>query len=60
MLTFAWGAQESIAVTAILSSQFAVLAALLARFLGEYIVPRQWIGVLAVTVGVTVITITRL
>ena len=57
---FAWGAQESIAVTAVLSSQFAVIAALIAHTLGERISPRQWAGVAAVTVGVVVITLTRL
>jgi drug/metabolite transporter (DMT)-like permease len=58
--TFAWGARESIAVTAILSSQFAVMAALFAHLLGERISPRQWLGVAAVTMGVVVITVTRL
>jgi drug/metabolite transporter (DMT)-like permease len=58
--TFAWGARESIAVTAILSSQFAVMAALISHVLGERISPRQWLGVGAVTAGVVVITLTRL
>ena len=58
--TFAWGARESIAVTAVLSSQFAVIAALIAHAMGERISPRQWLGVGAVTVGVVVITVTRL
>jgi drug/metabolite transporter (DMT)-like permease len=58
--TFAWGARESIAVTAVLSSQFAVIAALMSHALGERISPRQWLGVGAVTVGVVVITLTRL
>ena len=57
---FAWGTTESIAVTAVLSSQFAVIAALIAHSLGERISPRQWVGVAAVTVGVVVITLTRL
>ncbi len=57
---FAWGARESIAVTAVLSSQFAVIAALIAHAMGERISPRQWLGVGAVTVGVVVITVTRL
>ena len=56
---YAWGAQESIAVTAILSSLFAVMAALMAHALGERISPRQWLGVGAVTMGVMVITVTR-
>ena len=58
--TFAVGARESIAVTAVLSSQFAVIAALIAHALGERISPRQWLGVGVVTVGVVVITLSRL
>jgi drug/metabolite transporter (DMT)-like permease len=57
---YAWGARESIAVTAILSSQFAVMAALMAHALGERISPRQWLGVAAVTGGVVAITLLRL
>ncbi len=57
---FAFGAAESIAVTSVLSSQFAVIAALIAHVLGERISSRQWAGVAAVTVGVVVITLTRL
>jgi drug/metabolite transporter (DMT)-like permease len=57
---YAWGARESIAVTAVLSSQFAVIAALVAHLLGERISPRQWGGVAAVTTGVVVITLLRL
>jgi drug/metabolite transporter (DMT)-like permease len=56
---FAWGARESIAVTAVLSSQFAVIAALIAHAMGERISSRQWLGVAAVTTGVVVITISR-
>ena len=58
--TFAWGARESIAVTAVLSSQFAVIAALIAHAMGERISPRQWIGVAAVSAGVVAITLSRL
>lgn len=60
MYFFAWGAAESIAVASVLSTQFAVMAALVAHALGERISSRQWAGVAAVTVGVVVITITRL
>ncbi len=60
MYLFAWGAAESIAVTSVLSTQFAVMAALVAHRLGERISSRQWAGVAAVTVGVVVITLTRL
>jgi drug/metabolite transporter (DMT)-like permease len=57
---FAWGTTDSIAVTAVLSSQFAVIAALIAHTMGERISSRQWLGVGAVTVGVVVVTLTRL
>lgn len=57
---FAVGASESIAVTSVLSGQFAVLAALVAHWLGERISARQWAGVAAVTTGVVVIALIRL
>ena len=60
MYLFALGAAESIAISSVLASQFAVLAALIAHAVGERISSRQWAGVAAVTVGVVVITITRL
>ena len=60
MNLFALGAAESIAISSVLASQFAVLAALFAHAIGERISSRQWAGVAAVTVGVVVITITRL
>lgn len=56
---YAWGAAQSIAVTAVLSSQFAVVAALVAHAVGERISPRQWLGVGAVTTGVVVIALIR-
>lgn len=60
LYTFAWGARDSIAVAAVLSSQFAVLAALLAHLLGERISGRQWLGIALVALGLTVITVSRL
>jgi drug/metabolite transporter (DMT)-like permease len=57
---YAWGAQESIAVTAVLASQFAVVAAVVAHVLGERISLRQWGGVAAVSSGVVVIALLRL
>jgi drug/metabolite transporter (DMT)-like permease len=57
---FAWGAQESIAVTAVLGSQFAVVAAIAAHLLGERISSRQWLGVATVALSVTAITLSRL
>lgn len=58
--TFAWGAQDSIAVTAVLASQFAAAAAVVAHLMGERIAPRQWLGVGMVTVSVTAITLLRM
>jgi uncharacterized membrane protein len=60
MYLFAWGAAESIAISAVLSGQFAVIAALVAHLLGERISARQWAGVAAVSVGVTVVTVSQL
>ena len=57
---FAWGARESIAVTAVLGSQFAIVAALLAHTLGERISRRQWFGVAVVAASVTAIAVLRL
>lgn len=57
---FAWGARESIAVAAIVSAQFAVVSAVLAHALGERISGRQWLGVAAVAIGVTAITLSQL
>jgi drug/metabolite transporter (DMT)-like permease len=58
-LTFAWGARDGIAVTAVLASQFAVLAAVGAHLLGERLAPRQWAGVGVVAIGVAAITLLR-
>lgn len=50
----AWGAQESIAVVAVLGSQFAAIAAVLAFFLfGERLSRTQVIGVVLIIAGVT-------
>lgn len=58
-LTFAIGARENIAVTAVLASQFAVLAAIAAHRMGERLARQQWLGVGAVAVGVAAITAMR-
>ena len=60
LYSFAWGARESIAITAVLASQSAVLAALAAHVLGERISRRQWIGVAVVGIGVTAVTLTQI
>jgi drug/metabolite transporter (DMT)-like permease len=57
---FAWGARESIAITAVLASLSAILAGLIASALGDHISRRQWVGVAVVGAGVTAITLTRL
>jgi drug/metabolite transporter (DMT)-like permease len=58
--TFAWGARDSIAITAVLASQAAVLAGLVAHVLGERISRRQWLGVAVVGASVTAVTLTQL
>ena len=52
----AWGSRESIAITAVMGSQFAVIAAVAAYFLfGERLGRVQLIGVVLIVVGVTVL-----
>ena len=55
-MLFAWGARESIAITAVMGSQFAVIAAVAAYFLfGERLGRVQLIGVVLIVVGVTIL-----
>ena len=49
---FALGASHSIAVTAVLASQFAVVATVGAALLGERLDRRRWIGIGVVAAGV--------
>ena len=58
--TFAWGARDSIAITAVLASQAAVIAGIAAHLLGERITRRQWLGVVVVGASVTAITLSQL
>ncbi len=52
----AWGATDSIAVVAVLGSQFAAIAAVLAFVLfGERLSRMQLIGVVLIVVGVTLL-----
>jgi len=52
----AWGSRESIAITAVMGSQFAALAAVAAFFLfGERLGRRQIAGVVLIVTGVTVL-----
>ena len=49
-----WGSRESIAITAVMGSQFAAIAAVVAFLLfGERLGRRQAIGVLVIVIGVT-------
>jgi drug/metabolite transporter (DMT)-like permease len=57
----AWGATESIAVVAVLGSQFAAIAAVMAYVLfGERLSRSQLIGVVLIILGVTVLAATSL
>jgi drug/metabolite transporter (DMT)-like permease len=54
----AWGATDSIAIVAVLGSQFAAIAAVVAFFLfGERLSRLQTLGVASIVVGVTVLAI---
>jgi drug/metabolite transporter (DMT)-like permease len=56
-LFFALGARESIAISAVLASQFGVVAGVAAYFLfGERITRRQTAGIAAIAAGVAVLT----
>jgi drug/metabolite transporter (DMT)-like permease len=57
---FTVGTRESTAVTAVLASQFAVIAALVAYRMGETISRRQWGGVGIVAAGVASVTLLSL
>ena len=55
-MLFAWGSRESIAISAVMGSQFAVIAAVAAYLLfGERLGRVQLIGVVLIVVGVTVL-----
>lgn len=54
----AWGATDSIAIVAVLGSQFAAIAAVIAFFLfGERLSRLQTVGVVGIVVGVTALAI---
>jgi drug/metabolite transporter (DMT)-like permease len=56
VVVFALGARTSIAVTAVLASQFAVVSAVAALVLfREQLAPRQWVGVATTAVGVALL-----
>jgi multidrug transporter EmrE-like cation transporter len=57
----AWGSRESIAVTAVLGSQFAAIAAVAAYFLfHERLARIQVVGVVLIVVGVTALAATSI
>ena len=57
----AWGATDSIAVVAVLGSQFAAIAAVMAYFLfGERLSRSQTMGVVLIIAGVTLLAATSL
>lgn len=59
-MTIAWGSQDSIAITAVLSSQFAVLTVIISRFLGEQVERHQFVGVAITGLGVAAVTLMRI
>ena len=59
-LTITWGSRDSIAVTAVLSSQFAVLTVIVSMFLGERVRRHQLAGALLTGVGVAAVTLVHL
>jgi drug/metabolite transporter (DMT)-like permease len=56
---FAWGARDSIAITAVLASLSAIIAGLIAHRLGDHISRRQWVGVAIVGACVAAITLSQ-
>jgi len=61
VVVFALGARSSIAVTAVLASQFAVVSAVAALILfREQLAPRQWVGVATTAVGVALLGVLQI
>ena len=59
ILSFAWGSRDSIAVTAVISSQFAVIVALVSQQRGERLAARQWLGIAVATAGIAGVALLR-
>lgn len=60
IVSFAWGAQDSIGITSVLGSQFAAMSAVGAFFFfGERLRRIQIVGILAIVVGVGLLAILR-
>ena len=59
-LVITWGAQDSIAVTSVLSAQFAVLVPLVSMALGERMLRHQLLGAFLTGLGVAGVTFIQL
>jgi len=59
ILAFAIGSRDSIAVTAVLSSQAVVIVALVSHRTGETLASRQWLGIGVAAAGITAVTLLR-
>lgn len=60
LMTVTWGSRDSIAITAVLSSQVGVLTAVVAMFLGEHVERHQLAGAALTGVGVAAVTLIQL
>ena len=60
LLTVTWGSRDSIAITAVLSSQVGVIAAIVAMFLGERVERHQLAGAALTGIGVAAVTLIQL
>ncbi len=59
-LTVTWGSRDSIAITAVLSSQVGVLTAIISMFLGERVQRHQLAGAVLTGVGVAAVTLIQI
>ena len=59
-LTITWGSRDSIAITAVLSSQVGVLTVIVSMFLGERVQRHQFAGAILTGVGVAAVTLIQL
>jgi drug/metabolite transporter (DMT)-like permease len=59
-LTVIWGSSDSVAITAVLASQFAVITVVVSRFLGERVERHQMAGAVLTGVGVAAVTLLRI
>ena len=59
-LTVIWGSSDSVAITAVLASQFAVITVIVSMFLGERVQRHQLGGAILTGVGVAAVTLLRI